>query len=273
MTTMATTAPITSKYTSKLRNKRVLVLGGTSGIGFCVAEASIESGATVIVSSSRQPKIDTTIERIKSSYPDCEARISGHACDLANTETLEQNLEDLLKFATSGGKEKLDHVVFTAGDSFALKGLVDMTVDSIQKLPTVRFVAVILLAKLLVPKYITSSAKSSITLTGGVNSTKPGAGWSVLAGWGAAIEGLVRGFAVDLKPIRVNCVAPGAVNTELVQSFAGDRLDAILKHFRDMTTTGAVGRPEDLAEAYLYCMKDRFVTGSVLHSNGGHLLT
>jgi hypothetical protein len=34
-----------------------------------------------------------------------------------------------------------------------------------------------------------------------------------------------------------------------------------------------VGRPEDLAETYLYCMKDRFVTASVLHSNGGHLLT
>jgi hypothetical protein len=38
-------------------------------------------------------------------------------------------------------------------------------------------------------------------------------------------------------------------------------------------TTGTVGRPEDLAEAYLYCMKGQFVTGSVLHSNGGHLLT
>jgi NAD(P)-dependent dehydrogenase (short-subunit alcohol dehydrogenase family) len=270
---MTITLPATSKYTSKLRNKRVLVLGGTSGIGFCVAEASIESGATVVVSSSRQAKIDTTIERIKSSYPDCGARISGHACDLANTETLKQNLEALLRFATSDGKDKLDHVVFTAGDSFAVKNLVDTTVDWIQKLGTVRFVAAVLLGKLLVPRYMTSNAESSITLTGGVNTTKPRAGWSVLAGWGAAIEGLARGFAVDLKPIRVNCVAPGAVNTELVQSFAGDRLDAVLKHFRDMTTTGTVGRPEDLAEAYLYCMKDQFVTGSVLHSNGGHLLT
>jgi NAD(P)-dependent dehydrogenase (short-subunit alcohol dehydrogenase family) len=264
---------MTSKYTSKLRNKRVIVLGGTSGIGFCVAEASIESGATVIVSSSRQPKIDTTVERIKSSYPDCEARISGHACDLANTETLEQNLEALLKFATSEGREKLDHVVFTAGNRFTIRSLVDMTADSIQKLPTVRFVGAILLAKLLVPRYMTSSAESSITLTGGVNSTKPGAGWGVMAGWGAATEGLARGLSVDLKPIRVNCVAPGAVNTELMQSLAGDRLDAVLKHYRDMTTTGTVGRPEDLAEAYLYCMKDQFVTGSVLHSNGGHLLT
>ena len=267
---MATSAA--GKYTSKLHGKRVLVLGGTSGMGFCVAEASIESGATVIISGSRQPKIDATIERIKSSYPDCRTRLSGHACDLADTETLEQNIESLLKFATSDSKEKLDHVVFTAGDSFFVKGLAEATVESIQKLGTVRFVAAILLGKLLVPKYINSSAKSSITLTGGVNSTKPGAGWSVMAGWGAAVEGLARGLAVDLKPIRVNCVAPGAVNTELMQSFSGGQLDAVLNHFKGMTTTGTVARPEDLAEAYLYCMKDQFVTGSVLHSNGGGLL-
>jgi NAD(P)-dependent dehydrogenase (short-subunit alcohol dehydrogenase family) len=270
---MATTSPPTSKYTSKLHDKRVLVLGGTSGIGFAVAEASIESGAIVVISGSRQPKIDAAMERIKSSYPDCGTRLSGHACDLANTETLEQNIEALLQFATYNGKEKLDHVVFTAGDSFKVNGLADMTVESINKLGTVRFVAAILLGKLLVPKYMASSAESSITLTGGVNSTKPGAGWSVMAGWGAATEGLSRGLAVDLKPIRVNCVAPGAVNTELMQSFSGDRLESVLKHFRDMTTTGTVARPEDLAETYLYCMKDHFVTGSVLHSNGGHLLT
>ena len=262
-----------SKYSSKLHDKRVLVFGGTSGMGFCVAEASIEAGATVIISGSRPPKIDATIARLKSSYPDCGARLSGHACDLSKTEDLEQNIETLLKSATQDGAEKLDHVVFTAGDIFPITGLAGATVESITKMGTVRFVAPVLLAKLLVPKYMTSSAGSSITMTGGVNSTKPTVGWSVLAGWGAGVEGLARGLAVDLKPIRVNCVAPGAVNTELIQGLSGENLEAMLTHFRDRTVTGTVGRPEDLAEAYLYCMKDRFVTGSVLHSNGGQFLT
>jgi NAD(P)-dependent dehydrogenase (short-subunit alcohol dehydrogenase family) len=134
---MATTAPMTSKYTSKLHNQRVLILRGRSGIDFCVAEASIESGATVVISGSRQPKIDPTIERIKSSYTDSGPQISGHTCDLANTETLEQNLEALLRLATNDGKEKLDHIVFTAGDSFRAQRLADMTVESIQKLGTI----------------------------------------------------------------------------------------------------------------------------------------
>ena len=88
-----------------------------------------------------------------------------------------------------------------------------MRVESIQKLGIVCFVAGILLGKLLVPKYMTSSAESLITLTGGVNSTKPGAGWSVLAGWGGALEGLLRGFAVDMKPIRVNWGSEYGIDT------------------------------------------------------------
>jgi len=261
-----------SKYTSKLHGKRILVLGGTSGIGFCVAEASVESDATVIISSSRQSKIDEKIKQLKTSYPD--ARITGHPCDLANAETVEQNIETMLKSATDDGKNKIDHVVFTAGDSSMVMGLANATVESIQKAGLVRVTGPILLAKLLVPKYMTSSPESSLTLTSGVNSHKPGVGWTIMAGWGSNLEGIARGLAVDLKPIRVNCVSPGAVHTELFDGrFSGGKLEEILKHFRDMTTTGTVGRPEDLAEAYLYCMKDHFVTGSVLHSHGGHLLT
>lgn len=91
------------------------MLGGTSGIGFCVAEASIESGATVIVASSRQANIDKTIERITASYPHCKSRLSGHLCDLASPD-VEENLNTLLDFATNDGKDKLNHIVNTAGD-------------------------------------------------------------------------------------------------------------------------------------------------------------
>jgi NAD(P)-dependent dehydrogenase (short-subunit alcohol dehydrogenase family) len=89
-----------SKYTSKLHEKRVLVFDGTSGIGFGVVEARFESGVTVIISGSRQPNIDASIQRIKSSYPDCGVRMSGLAYDLGGTQILEQNLA-LPKFATS----------------------------------------------------------------------------------------------------------------------------------------------------------------------------
>ena len=66
-------------------------------------------------------------------------------------------------------------------------------------------------------EYMKKSSSSSITLTGGTNTARPVAGWSIPAAVGGASEGLVRGFAVDLKPIRVNLVHPGAIRTELVE--------------------------------------------------------
>jgi len=258
------------KYASKLQNKRVLVLGGTSGIGFCVAEASVESGAVVIVASSRQEKIDKAIERIKTAYPEKAYNISGTPCDLASPD-VESSIKKLLEFATNGGKDKLDHIVNTAGDSFSLIKIQEATVENIEKHGKVRFVGAVMLAKL-APQYMHSSPASSISLTGGVNATKPNPGWSVSAGWGAAKEGLARGLAVDLKPIRVNSVAPGAIRTEMFEAVHKGRAEEIIEYYKAKTLTGTIGTPEDMAEAYLYLMKDQFITGVTLGSDGGFLL-
>jgi NAD(P)-dependent dehydrogenase (short-subunit alcohol dehydrogenase family) len=258
-----------AKYSNKLQGKRVLVIGGTSGIGFCVAEACVEFGAIVTVASSRQEKINKTIERLTTSYPDAKDHVSGHPCDLAGAD-VEDNLKTLFEFATKDGK--LDHVVVTAGDRFGLVKIGDVTPADIQKHSRVRFVGTLLMAKL-APQYMHQTNLSSITSTGGVNSTKPGPGWSVTAGWGSAKEGMTRGLAVDLKPIRVNCVSPGAIETELWDSFGGaGSKQQIVDHYKSKSLLNTVGKPEDMAEAYLYLMRDAFVTGITLLSDGGYVL-
>lgn len=93
-----------SKY-QKLHNKHVLVIGGTSGLGFGVAEASLASGAHVTVSSSNQSRVDSTVQNLKSSFP--QATVAGHVCDLSKP-TCEKDIEAL--FEKVG---KVDHIVFT----------------------------------------------------------------------------------------------------------------------------------------------------------------
>ncbi|KAJ5306986.1 hypothetical protein PENANT_c003G02008 [Penicillium antarcticum] len=265
-------APHTLKYTTKLVSKRILILGGTSGIGFCVAEAALEHGADVIISSSNAAKITATIAKLQDEYPELTSsqKVSGYPCDLANPLELEENLTRLLEQATEGGKLKLDHIAFTAGDALQLPALQDVVVDAVNASGTVRFLAPLILAKIL-PKYMDRSPANSFTVTGGANAHRPPPGWSVMAGYATAIEGLVRGLAQDLKPLRVNIVSPGAVHTELFEGFGKD-LDELLKGFRENSLTGTVGRPEDVAEAYIYIMKDRFITGSLVASNGGIFL-
>lgn len=79
---------------------------------------------------------------------------------------------------------------------------------------------------------------------------------------------MTKTLAVDLAPIRVNVVSPGAIHTELLQGVP----DQAMEVFAKATTVGRIGRPEDVAEAYLYFMKDGFATGSMVESNGGRLL-
>ncbi len=120
-----------------------------------------------------------------------------------------------------------------------------------------------------------SSPASSLTLTGGVTGSKPLPNWSVTAAYAAAKEGLTRGLAVELAPIRVNCVAPGAVHTELFQRMSGgnqEKLEGMLGLFKSKSLTKTVGKPEDIAESYLGIMRDAGVTGTVRHSDGGYLL-
>ena len=257
------------KYANKLHNKRVLIIGGTSGIGFGVAEACVEFGAIVTVASSRKEKVEKTIQRLVTSYPDAKDRISGHTCDLASDD-VEGELKTLFEFAAKDGK--LDHLVNTAGDSFGLVKIGDITAADIQKHGKVRFAGTLLMAKY-APQYMNQTSDSSITTTGGVNSTKPGEGWSSMAGWGSAKEGMARGLAVDLKPIRVNCVSPGAIDTELFDRFGsrGSR-EQIVEMYKNKTLVKRIGKPEDIAEAYLYLMRDGFVTGTTLLSDGGYVL-
>jgi len=88
----------------------------------------------------------------------------------------------------------------------------------------------------------------------------------------AAVVGLTRSLAMELAPtgIRVNCVCPGVINTDMVQILGPETLDALAK----MTPLGRLGTPEDIAEAVYYFATERssFVTGQVLTADGGFIL-
>jgi NAD(P)-dependent dehydrogenase (short-subunit alcohol dehydrogenase family) len=125
-----------------------------------------------------------------------------------------------------------------------------------------------IIAKKFIPRFMHLSHESSFSLTSGALGQRPPPGFSVVATAGAAVEGAVRGLAVDVKPVRVNAVFPGAIDTELMARQPEERK----KIYVSQTLTGSLGKPEDTAEAYLYLMKDSFVTGSMIHTEGGMLL-
>ena len=83
---------------------------------------------------------------------------------------------------------------------------------------------------------------------------------------------MTRGLALDLAPLRVNLVNPGAVSTELWDIIPVEQREGMQKSMKERTTTKKVAVPEEIAEAYLYVMKDTNVTGSSIDTNSGALL-
>ena len=256
------------KYSNKLADARVLVIGGSSGIGYCVAEACLEFGALVVISSSQQSRIDSSIDRLLKIYPSAQRRITGYACDLSSS-SVEANIERLLERC---GGPKFDHIVHTAGDSLATSKLEEATLESIQKAAMVRFNSPLLLAKH-APRYLNPGPASSITLTTGVVSRKPIKDWSIVTGYATGLHGMMRNLALDLAPVRVNLISPGAVLTPLWDGMTEEMREGFMTHVKQNCTTGEVGRAEDVAESYLYVMRDWNVSGSVIDTNGGSLLT
>jgi len=259
------------KYISKLSGNHILIFGGSSGIGYCVAEASLEHGATVTISGSGPAKLTAAVDKLKSTYPELAGGVHGYTCDLSQPQALEANLETLFRNACPDASSKLDHVVFCAGNAIKPVPITGATVDSFQAASYVRLLGSAMVAKL-APKYLVPGPASSITLTSGTMGDKGYPGLAANSTYCVAREGLARALAIELAPVRVNCISPGAVRTPSLDAVPEEQREFVMAKLAKETLAANMGTPEDLAEAYIYAMKDRFLTGSVIKSEGGRLL-
>jgi NAD(P)-dependent dehydrogenase (short-subunit alcohol dehydrogenase family) len=240
-----------------IQDSTILIIGCSSGIGYGVAEKCLTEGARVHIASSNESRVQSSTKSLREKISN--APIFGHVCDLSGAD-VEKNLEQLLSTVAP-----IDHIVFTAGDSLAVMPLGSINLDLIQRAGHIRFAVPLLMAKV-APRFMKPGYQSSITLTTGAGSQKPSPGWSLVAGYLTGLHGLTRNLALDLKPLRVNLVSPGVVVTPLWGQ------GGVPDEMKNYTTLGKVGTPDEVAEAYVYLMKDTSATGSCISTNEGSLL-
>ncbi|KAI2634961.1 NAD(P)-binding protein [Hypomontagnella submonticulosa] len=256
---------------NKLAGKHVLVIGGSKGIGLGVVEASLDAGARVTLSGSAAKSTDAALAQVKASYP--TGPVIGIPCDLSK-DSVEQDLEALFTQAKAAQGQDIDHVVVTAGDPLVVMPVPEITLEKIRRAARLRFEVPVLIGKVAF-KHLRKTRDCSLTITTGGIADQPAPGWSVVAFTGAGLTGLARGLALDMKPIRVNAVEPGAVDTPLWTSMglSEEQKAAEMKKWGEKLPTGQVGQVEDVAEAYVYLMKDGNCTGEILKTRGGaHLI-
>jgi NAD(P)-dependent dehydrogenase (short-subunit alcohol dehydrogenase family) len=219
-----------------LDGKRVVILGGTSGIGFATAKAAQREGAVVAVVSSRQKRVDHALASL-------DRGAEGHVADLSDEAQVREFFEHVGAF---------DHLVYTAGETLQLETLDAVQLDHARGFVNIRFWGAFMAVK-----YGNAHIRpgGSVTLTNGVAGLRPHKGWTLAASICGAMEALTRALAVELAPIRVNAVCPGVVRTELWNDRTESDRDALYRNVAQSLPVGRVGEPEDLAHAYIYLMR------------------
>ena len=149
--------------------------------------------------------------------------------------------------------------------------LADLSLDEARQLFEVRFWGAVAAVRHAAPRI---RPGGSIVLTSGTIARPPGrpARRSSASG-AAAIEGLTRGLAVELAPIRVNAVRPGAIRTPMWDRIPEPQREALFATLAGRTLTKTIGEPDQIAATHLFLMENRFVTGTVLTVDGGFILT
>jgi NAD(P)-dependent dehydrogenase (short-subunit alcohol dehydrogenase family) len=236
-----------------LHNKRVVILGGSSGIGLAVAEQAASQGAKLVIASSNAERVQKGIESLGGNA-------QGHTLDLSD----EQAVETL--FAKLGA---FDHLVFTAGDSLHLQDLATTDLKQARRAFELRY-----WAALAAVKYGSKNIRKggSVVLTTGVAGQRPQKGWVVAASVCGTIDALTRGLALELAPIRVNAVSPGVVRTNLWQNMSAAEREQLYESVGNSLPVGRVGEPHDIAQAFVFLMQEGFCTGQILVVDGGTVL-
>jgi NAD(P)-dependent dehydrogenase (short-subunit alcohol dehydrogenase family) len=236
-----------------LSGKRVVILGGTSGIGLATAGAAQRAGAAIVVVSSRKERVESAVAALAQGAQGEIANLS----DAAQMEAL---------FARIGA---FDHLVFTAGENLQLATLETLPIEQARAAFDLRYWGAFMAAKYGAPQI---RPGGSITLTTGVAGLRPRKGWTVASSICGAVESLTRALAVELAPLRVNAVCPGLVRTELWGEMAETARETMYRDAGQRLPVGRIGEAEDLARTYLYLMEEGFSTGQVIVVDGGAVL-
>jgi NAD(P)-dependent dehydrogenase (short-subunit alcohol dehydrogenase family) len=235
-----------------IADQHVVVLGGTSGFGFATAKAALAEGAKVTIASRSAEKLRGALVRLGN---------------VANGECVDVTVKPMLErfFAGLGA---FDHLAVTVGDPLLNKQIMELTDEEARSALEVRFWGQFNAVRAAFPHI---RKTGSITLVSGLAGQRASPGRGIYAGVLGGIEGMVKSFAAELRPLRVNGVCAGAVDTELWHRLPEAERLATFARIGARLPVGRVGRPEDIAEAYLYLMKTGFSTGETIVVDGGAL--
>jgi NAD(P)-dependent dehydrogenase (short-subunit alcohol dehydrogenase family) len=231
-----------------LAGKKVVVVGGSSGIGLAAAELAKAQGADVIIASRSAAKLDPVAERLKVTA-------------IPTDVTSDQSVAEL--FRRTG---PVDHVALTAAQ-LRTGPFKSVAMEDVRATMEGKFWGAWRVAR---EAEIRSGG--SLTLVTGFLSVRPRPNSAIISAANGALESLARALALELAPVRVNAVSPGVIDTPIRAAMPEAARKEMLAKTAAALPVGRVGMAEDIAQQIASLMTNGFATGSIVYLDGGALV-
>ncbi|MEU6275643.1 SDR family oxidoreductase [Streptomyces populi] len=233
-----------------------IIIGGGSGMGLALARTLLAEGMDVTIVGRSADRLATA--RAELEHPG-HGRVGAITADMGREEDVA---------ALFARVERVEHVVVTAADATGVYGrTADVATATARAVVDTK-----LLGAWLVGKHAAGRVTGSITYTSGINAYRPNGSNTIMAAANGALASLAYGLAIELAPVRVNVISPGWVDTPIWDQLGMDKRAAFAE-LAERLPARRVGTPDDIAQAFFSVMRNGFVTGTVLHVDGGHRIT
>jgi NAD(P)-dependent dehydrogenase (short-subunit alcohol dehydrogenase family) len=233
-----------------LTDQRVLVVGGSSGIGFAAASMALRQGAKVTIASRSKTKLDAAAAKLGGGAV-------AQVLDATQNDAIETFFDERSPF---------DHIVISAAQT---------KVASVKDLPLEDAIASMdskFWGAYRIARAANLTVRGSLTFVSGFLAIRPKKGTAIQSAINAGLEGLTKALALEYAPIRVNAVSPGLVATEMYDRLGNDSRKAMFEGVVERLPAGVLGQPDHIAVQIIAFMANPYCTGSVVYVDGGGAL-
>ena len=246
-------------YNIRLKGKVAIITGGSRGIGFATADAFLREGATVILTASTQESADKAVKKLKEKYPD--STVAGISPNLSDSK----EVQDAFVIATAQ-YGCVDILVNNAGISESTP-FMDYTEETFDKVMDLNVKGVFTATRAAIECMVAKGGGVILSTSSMVSISGQPSGFAYPASK-FAVNGLTVSLARELGPkgIRVNAVAPGITETDMMKAVPKEVIDPMIQRI----PLRRLGRPEDIANAFVFLASDEasYITGVVLSVDG-----
>lgn len=234
----------------ELTGQRVIIMGGSSGIGLATARMLVEAGAEVTITGRSRDKINTAVAQLGE-------RAHGSVVDATSIPQLQTFFREYGAF---------EHLVIAVSGAAGAGAFRTLDLQDLRHGFEAKFWPQIAIAQISLE---TLQRDGSITFIAAGSSRKALPGTVGLAAINGALDAMIPTLAVELLPMRVNAVSPGVIATpwwdRVPEGFRND----FFAQSAASAPAGRVGQPEDVAQAIIFLIQNTFVTGSIIDCDGG----